>query len=44
MQRGDRGLKGAKWLSDNGIPVIGVPKTIDNDVNATDTAVSKPKV
>ena len=33
---GEGTLKGAKWLSDNGIPVIGVPKTIDNDVNATD--------
>ncbi len=33
---GEGTLKGAKWLSDNGIPVVGVPKTIDNDVNATD--------
>lgn len=33
---GEGTLKGAKWLSDNGIPVIGVPKTIDNDVNGTD--------
>src|SRR5699024_8631715 len=33
---GEGTLKGAKWLADNGIPVIGVPKTIDNDVNATD--------
>ncbi|WP_293770800.1 ATP-dependent 6-phosphofructokinase [uncultured Corynebacterium sp.] len=33
---GEGTLKGAKFLSDNGIPVIGVPKTIDNDVNATD--------
>ena len=33
---GEGTLKGAKFLSDNGIPVVGVPKTIDNDVNATD--------
>ena len=33
---GEGTLKGAKWLSDNGIPVVGVPKTIDNDVSATD--------
>lgn len=33
---GEGTLKGAQWLSDNGIPVIGVPKTIDNDVNGTD--------
>ena len=33
---GEGTLKGAKWLSDNGVPVVGVPKTIDNDVNATD--------
>ena len=33
---GEGTLKGAKWLSDNGIPVVGVPKTIDNDVNGTD--------
>ena len=43
---GEGTLKGAKWLSDNGISVVGVPKTIDNDVAATnytfgfDTAVS----
>ena len=33
---GEGTLKAGKWLSDNGIPVVGVPKTIDNDVNATD--------
>ncbi|AKK10932.1 6-phosphofructokinase [Corynebacterium uterequi] len=33
---GEGTLKGAKFLSDNGIPVVGVPKTIDNDVNGTD--------
>lgn len=33
---GEGTLKGAKFLHDNGIPVVGVPKTIDNDVNGTD--------
>lgn len=33
---GEGTLKGAQWLHQNGVPVIGVPKTIDNDVNATD--------
>lgn len=33
---GEGTLKGAKWLADNGVPVVGVPKTIDNDVNGTD--------
>ncbi|SDL67482.1 6-phosphofructokinase 1 [Corynebacterium mycetoides] len=33
---GEGTLKGAKWLSDNGVHVVGVPKTIDNDVAATD--------
>lgn len=33
---GEGTLKGAQWLHSNGVPVIGVPKTIDNDVNATD--------
>ncbi|MDY6050053.1 MAG: 6-phosphofructokinase [Corynebacterium sp.] len=33
---GEGTLKGAQFLADNGIPVVGVPKTIDNDVNGTD--------
>ncbi|APT88994.1 6-phosphofructokinase [Corynebacterium frankenforstense DSM 45800] len=33
---GEGTLKGAQWLAQNGIPVVGVPKTIDNDVNGTD--------
>lgn len=33
---GEGTLKGALWLAQNGIPVVGVPKTIDNDVNGTD--------
>lgn len=33
---GEGTLKGAQWLADNGVPVVGVPKTIDNDVNGTD--------
>ena len=33
---GEGSLAGAKRLSDAGLPVIGVPKTIDNDLNGTD--------
>ena len=33
---GDGTLTAANWLHDNGVPVVGVPKTIDNDVAATD--------
>src|SRR5699024_2456513 len=28
---GEGTLTAAKWLSDEGVPVVGVPKTIDND-------------
>ncbi|GAB3191164.1 6-phosphofructokinase [Nesterenkonia suensis] len=33
---GEGTLAGARRLADDGIPVIGVPKTIDNDLKATD--------
>lgn len=33
---GDDTLGVAKWLSDQGLPVVGVPKTIDNDLDGTD--------
>ena len=33
---GDGTLKIAKGLFDDGVPVIGVPKTIDNDIRGTD--------
>lgn len=33
---GDGTLRGTTWLHSMGIPVVGVPKTIDNDVAATD--------
>ncbi len=33
---GEDTLGVAKRLNDSGIPVVGVPKTIDNDLNATD--------
>lgn len=33
---GDGTLSGAMQLSDFGVPLVGVPKTIDNDLNATD--------
>ncbi len=33
---GEGTLTAAKWLSDEGVPVVGVPKTIDNDIDGTD--------
>jgi 6-phosphofructokinase 1 len=33
---GDDTLGVAKWLFENGLPVLGVPKTIDNDLSGTD--------
>lgn len=39
---GEGTLAGAKRLADAGIPVIGVPKTIDNDLQATDYTRSGP--
>ncbi|WP_019200413.1 ATP-dependent 6-phosphofructokinase [Tsukamurella sp. 1534] len=34
---GEGTLTAASWLADEGIPVVGVPKTIDNDIDRTDT-------
>jgi 6-phosphofructokinase 1 len=34
---GEGTLTAAHWLSDEGVPVVGVPKTIDNDIDCTDT-------
>lgn len=36
---GDGTLQGAKALSDAGIPTIGIPCTIDNDLNYTDYSI-----
>lgn len=33
---GEGTLQAAHWLSGNDIPVVGVPKTIDNDIDCTD--------
>ncbi|MFC7756477.1 ATP-dependent 6-phosphofructokinase [Tsukamurella soli] len=33
---GEGTLTAASWLSDEGVPVVGVPKTIDNDIDCTD--------
>ena len=33
---GDGSLRSALRLSEEGLPVVGVPKTIDNDINGTD--------
>ena len=36
---GEGTLGAARRLADLGLPVVGVPKTIDNDVNATDATI-----
>jgi 6-phosphofructokinase 1 len=36
---GEGSLRIAREVSDLGIPVVGIPKTIDNDVNATDYTI-----
>ncbi len=36
---GDGSFKGANLLSENGIPVIGIPATIDNDIAGTDYSI-----
>lgn len=33
---GEGSLAGAKELADQGVPIVGVPKTIDNDLDGTD--------
>jgi len=33
---GEGTLTAAHWLTEEGVPVVGVPKTIDNDINCTD--------
>src|SRR5919201_6004780 len=33
---GEGTLKAARLLSDSGLPIVGVPKTIDNDIACTD--------
>ncbi|WP_189130684.1 6-phosphofructokinase [Wenjunlia tyrosinilytica] len=33
---GEGTLKAARLLSDSGLPIVGVPKTIDNDITSTD--------
>ncbi|WP_072687498.1 ATP-dependent 6-phosphofructokinase [Rhodococcus marinonascens] len=33
---GEGTLTAASWLAESGVPVIGVPKTIDNDIDCTD--------
>ncbi|MBO7393627.1 MAG: 6-phosphofructokinase [Abditibacteriota bacterium] len=36
---GDGSLTGAKVLSDLGFPTVGVPASIDNDINGTDSSI-----
>ena len=33
---GEGTLTAAHWLTEEGVPVVGVPKTIDNDISCTD--------
>jgi len=33
---GEGTLSAAHWLSQTGVPIVGVPKTIDNDISGTD--------
>ncbi len=33
---GEGTLTAAQWLNEEGVPVVGVPKTIDNDIDCTD--------
>ena len=36
---GDGSFRGARALSDHGIPTIGIPGTIDNDITCTDYSI-----
>jgi 6-phosphofructokinase 1 len=36
---GNGSLRGARWLSENGVPTIGVPASIDNDVPLSTMAI-----
>ncbi|MBI3075723.1 MAG: 6-phosphofructokinase [Deltaproteobacteria bacterium] len=36
---GDGTLTIARMLYDQGLPLVGIPKTIDNDINGTDTSI-----
>ena len=36
---GDGSFRGAKALSEDGLPTIGVPATIDNDIGCTDYSI-----
>jgi len=36
---GEGSLSGARWLSEQGVPVVGLPASIDNDIRGTDMAI-----
>ncbi len=36
---GEGSLQGARWLSDQGIKVVGIPASIDNDIEGTELAI-----
>ena len=36
---GEGSLQGARWLSDQGVNVVGIPASIDNDIEGTELAI-----
>ena len=36
---GNGSLRGAQWLSENGVPTVGIPASIDNDIPGTTMAI-----
>jgi len=36
---GEGSLQGARWLAQQGVPVVGLPASIDNDIKGTDMAI-----
>jgi 6-phosphofructokinase 1 len=36
---GEGSLSGARWLAKQGVPVVGLPASIDNDIRGTDMAI-----
>ena len=41
---GEGTLTAAHWLSEENVPVVGVPKTIDNDIDCTDVTFGSPNL
>lgn len=36
---GNGSLRGARWLEDNGLPTVGIPASIDNDIPRTEMSI-----